>query len=174
MDKQKRNRNEKEQRPSELELLQTVGDRFRSSRKSRRLHPSPDAFFEKFEWSKTVENTSVKILQFKLPAKFLLHRSPHAFNFYFAGLVGGGLAGPRDVPVNLGLHEMLAQSRVAEEVVDSLLPSPAHGVYASVYDHPGSPDQVEGVKSDQLVRIVVVQHQLMAEIFGVESPTLDE
>src|SRR3569623_2582985 len=94
-----------------------------------------------------------------------------AANGQLAELVGERLAGPANVAVNLGLHLVLRQRRVAGEVIDRLLSRPAVAVDAGVDHQPRRAPHLVA----QLPELLVwrpVDAELVAEPFAVAAPAL--
>ena len=89
-----------------------------------------------------------------------------------AGLVGEGLAGERDVAVDLVRDGARRERRVGEHVVDRLLARPAHRVDAGVDDEPRRPPGVER-QHPEAVEVAGVEPHLVGQPLGVQAPALE-
>jgi hypothetical protein len=76
----------------------------------------------------------MKLFQVKVAAQILLHCFPQSLDVAFSDLVSRRLSRPSDVSVDLLLHQIFAQGRVREQIVDGMLTGPTHRVNPGIDD----------------------------------------
>ena len=82
----------------------------------------------------------MELLNVKLLPQTRLCQLSQLDDLELADLVRSGLAGPGDVPGDLGPDAVLAGGGVGQHVLYSLLPGPVQGVQPSVHHQPAGPE----------------------------------
>src|SRR4029077_1322016 len=104
-----------------------------------------------------LDHRIVEIAQVKPRAQFAFHSVAQAIDFGIAHLVATGLAGSRAIAVYLALHAGARPARGADDPVDGLVASPAHGVKPGV-DHQPAGAELLRLQIAQFAEWVVLIH----------------
>src|SRR6266850_3607071 len=138
------------------------------------LHPCLDPCFEDIQRQRAViQDLVVELADVELWPKFFGRIGAEFFQLQFADFVSQRLARPDDVAVDLDGDVVLALALIGQEVIDRLLPGPAHRIHACVHDQADGPPYFVGELTKPRVRIFVKAH-FASETFRVQPPALDE
>ncbi len=118
-----------------------------------------------------VENFVVEGADVEAGAELVASFFAEFSDFELAEFVGESLTGVGDVAVGFGLGERLVDV-VAEHVIDDLLAGPAHVVKAGVDDEADGAEEFR-VEAAVVADGVLVEADLLAELFRVKCPALD-
>ena len=97
--------------------------------------PGFDVGFQNVERDRSVfENSVVKFALVEFWPKLFFRKGAEFADFELADFVGEGLAGPRDVAVNLYGDVLIRFPCIVLEELNSLIARPTHRVHAGIYD----------------------------------------
>src|SRR5215470_3873883 len=113
----------------------------------------------------------MEALLVELRAKRRFSLGPQPADGELTKLVGESLAGPADVPIDLGFHLMLREGSVSGEIIDRLLARPAITVDPGVDHQPRGAPHFIAELTESLIGCPI-DAEFIAEPFAIEAPSL--